>query len=150
MANSNVFENGKITEQITEAVEESVGSPSKGDQTSTTQTALMAIMFRKIEDHELDLRTLLDRFHASGLAEHAKSWVGIGENAKLAAHEVERVLGPKDLERISKEAGIPSQEVAVELAELLPKLIDQFSPEGTLPEDSTIKEAASLLKSKIK
>jgi uncharacterized protein YidB (DUF937 family) len=137
------------TEQITDAVAASIGSPSKGFETSSGQSVLMSILLRKIEDGELDLHTLIARFQASGLAEKTKSWMGTGANAALLAEEVEMVLGPRDLERLSKEAGIPAKEIAVELAELLPKLIDQFTPQGALPEGSTINVAAGQLSSKI-
>jgi len=67
-------ENGKAqTAQITEAVSESVGSPTKGSETSSAQSVLMTILLHKIESGELDLRTLLTRFHSSGLAQKAQS-----------------------------------------------------------------------------
>jgi len=137
------------TSPITDAIEESVGSPTKGDQVSSTQAALMQIVLCKIEGGELDLRTLIDRFNASGMWDKTSSWVGKGKNAELRAQEVEHVLGPNDLERISKEAGIPANEVCEELAELLPKIVDKFSPGGVMPTNATIKEAAGLVKSKI-
>jgi uncharacterized protein YidB (DUF937 family) len=137
------------TEKITEAVTASVGSPSKGLETSSGQSVLMSILLRKIEDGELDLHTLVARFRGSGLAGKAETWLSAGENATLLADEVEMVFGPRDLERLSKEAGIPTKEIAIELAELLPKLIDQFTQHGILPEGSTINEAASQLSSKI-
>jgi uncharacterized protein YidB (DUF937 family) len=137
------------TSQITDSIEDSVGSPTKGDQVSSTQAALMQIVLCKIEEGELDLRTLIDRFNASGMWDKTSSWVGKGENVKLISQEVERVLGPNDLERISKEAGMPSNEVSEELAELLPKIVDKFSPGGVMPENATIKEAAGLVKSKV-
>ena len=137
------------TAPIVEAITQSVGSPTKGDQVSSTQSELMSIVMCKIEDGSLDLKTLLERFNSSGMWDKTRSWVGAGDNAELRSQEVERVFGPNDLARIAKEAGLPPNEVAEELAELLPKIVDKFSPAGVMPDNATIKEAASLLKSKI-
>jgi uncharacterized protein YidB (DUF937 family) len=137
------------TVRITEGVQESVGSPTKGDEVSSTKAALMSIVLCKIEEGQLDLPTLLDRFNASGMWNKTRTWIGSGENSELRAQEVQRVFGPNDINRIAKEAGIPANEVCEELAELLPKIVDKFTPAGKVPERSTIKEAAGLLRSKI-
>jgi uncharacterized protein YidB (DUF937 family) len=108
----------------------------------------MSIVLEHIENGSLDFRTLVERFH-EGAPQETQSWVGSGENQEIKAADVARILGPNDLSSISKEAGLPEDEVCIELAEVLPMVIDKFTPEGWLPEGHVAKQAAGDLKSKI-
>ena len=140
--------NDGTREQIKSGIESTVGSPTKGETTSTTQSELMSIVLERIEDGSLDFRTLVQRFH-EGVPEETQSWVGGGENQQIDPKEVARILGPNDLRKIATDAGLPEDEVCTELAELLPKIIDKFTPEGWLPDGQVAKQAAGDLKSKL-
>jgi uncharacterized protein YidB (DUF937 family) len=140
--------NDGTREQIKSGIESTVGSPTKGEETSTTQSELMSIMLEHIENGSLDFRTLVERFH-KGAPQETQSWVGSGENQQIKPADVASILGPNDLRSISSEAGLPEDEVCAELAELLPTIIDKFTPEGWLPEGHIAQQAASDLASKI-
>ncbi len=136
-------------EQIATGVEESIGSPTHGIETSSTQSALMGIVLEMIEDGEIELHSLVERLNQTGLRDRAKSWIGVGENETITAREVEITLGAKNLKSIAAKAGLPEVEVAEELAITLPTIIDKFSPGGEMPEEAVMQEAASLVKTKI-
>lgn len=140
--------NNGTREQIKSGIESTVGSPSKGEATSTTQSELMSILLEHIENGTLDFRTLVARFH-EGAPSQTQSWVGSGENQEIGPNDVARILGPNDLASIATQAGLPEEEVCIELAELLPTIIDKFTPEGWLPDGQIAKQAAGDLKSKI-
>ncbi len=131
------------------ALGETIGNPTQGAETSTTQTALLGIVLQRLEDGKLGFNALINRFHENGLTDHAKSWVGKGENKRVSCTEIEQALGKEHIEAIAKEAGIPPEEVAAELCDLLPMLIDKFTPDGKIPEPAVIQQAASLLRTKI-
>ncbi|MDP4199279.1 MAG: YidB family protein [Bacteroidota bacterium] len=147
MNNSNVTSDG-TREMISHGIAQTVGSPSRGEVTSSTQSALMGIVLARIESGQLSFSSLVNRFNELA-PEATRTWIGPGINAAITAAEVERILGPRDLASISNEAGLPASEVSVELAQLLPTIIDKFTPEGSLPDAPLVRQAAGDLRTKI-
>ena len=76
---------------------------------------------------------VLDRFRQKGYASHANSWVSTGTNNALDADAVHAVVGPDELSRLSKQLGVPEDEVSHGFAEIIPEVANQLSPDGTLP-----------------
>jgi uncharacterized protein YidB (DUF937 family) len=73
-------------------------------------------------------------FGAAGLGDAFGSWVGTGPNRPITAAELERALGAGAVERLARAAGADPARVAAGLAELLPRVVDQLTPAGVLPE----------------
>lgn len=130
---------------IKAGVQETMPSPTKGEETSSAREVLMSILLERIETGELGLRALVKQFEQQNPVK-TNSWLGTGGNAELSAAEVELALGAAELESIAKLAGIPPNEVSAELATVLPELIDKFTPGGKLPETETARRAASDLR----
>lgn len=87
---------------------------------------------------------LLRRFQESGLGDVMESWIGTGQNRPIDPSALERAL-PVDLSRLSAEAGLPPQQGGSVLAQLLPVLIDQLTPQGRLPEQNQLGDLAGQL-----
>lgn len=79
---------------------------------------------------------VLDRFKQKGFGPQADSWVSTGPNATLKAEEIDEVVGGQELSRLSQQLGVPEREVALGLADILPEMVDQLSPEGQLPPEA--------------
>jgi uncharacterized protein YidB (DUF937 family) len=75
---------------------------------------------------------VLDRFKQKGYSQQADSWVATGPNQLLEAEAVDNVVGREELSRLSRQLGVPEQEVAEGFAEILPEMADRLSPEGSL------------------
>lgn len=76
---------------------------------------------------------LLDQFRQNGYGDHADSWVGTGQNRRLAADELSHALGPDTIDELEQQTGMPRQQLLSELSEHLPDAVDQFTPDGRLP-----------------
>jgi uncharacterized protein YidB (DUF937 family) len=81
-----------------------------------------------------NLGELLNRFQKAGLGQQAASWVGTGQNQAISAGDVGKVFGNDALAQIAKQAGVSQGDASAGLAELLPQLVDHFTPSGQLPE----------------
>ncbi len=79
------------------------------------------------------LQDLLKQFSDKGYGDAADSWVGRGENRRLAPQEIEGALGRDTLEELSSHSGRPYDEVLSQLSESLPDTVDKLTPEGRLP-----------------
>ncbi|HUM01513.1 MAG TPA: YidB family protein [Thermoanaerobaculia bacterium] len=81
------------------------------------------------------LTGVLEKLKASGLAQQAESWVGTGANLPISPDQISKVLGGANLGELAAKLGLPAGTANVGLAEMLPRLIDQLTPQGRVPED---------------
>ena len=79
---------------------------------------------------------LLDQFKQAGHGQQVASWVSTGDNEPIDAQAVGEVVGQDELSRLSQQLGVPSDQVAGGLAQLLPQVVNQLSPAGDVPSDA--------------
>jgi uncharacterized protein YidB (DUF937 family) len=89
---------------------------------------------------------LVDRFHEQGLGSVVSSWIGTGQNLPISADQIKSVLGNEQVQAIAQKAGISTDSVAANLATLLPQVIDKLTPNGEVPEGSTLQKGLALFK----
>jgi uncharacterized protein YidB (DUF937 family) len=87
---------------------------------------------------------LVGKFTSAGLGGKANSWVGSGENEALDPDEVEQALGTDQLDKIASDAGMSRDEAKGALASMIPGLVDQASPGGSLPTGDIAKSLKGL------
>jgi uncharacterized protein YidB (DUF937 family) len=87
---------------------------------------------------------LLGKFTGAGFDQKAKSWVGTGENQSLDPDEVEQALGTDEVDELARRAGVSRDEAKSGLAGMIPGLVDQLSPGGSLPTGNLAKSLKGL------
>jgi uncharacterized protein YidB (DUF937 family) len=81
------------------------------------------------------LRNLLQDMEDNGQGQAARSWVGTGENEAIAPNDLARAIGADDIEAVSRETGMPRDELLSQLSQHLPEFVDRLTPDGRLPSD---------------
>ena len=76
---------------------------------------------------------LLKQFQDAGLGDLINSWVNTGPNKTAAPGDIADTLGPDVIDALSKRTGLPRDEVVAILSQVLPKAVDQLTPQGRLP-----------------
>jgi uncharacterized protein YidB (DUF937 family) len=94
------------------------------------------------------LSGLLQRFHAAGLGDLAKSWVGNGPNMSVSPQQIEQVFGKDAIQQTAQQIGLSSNQTSSGLAALLPHLVDHLTPNGSVPEQDMLHQALAAFKSK--
>ena len=84
-------------------------------------------------DGEGGLGSLIDRFRQGGLEDIIKSWVGTGPNKTISPSQLHQALGPDAVEDLSRESGMPKEDLLSQLSRLLPDVVDKLTPQGKLP-----------------
>ena len=79
---------------------------------------------------------LLERFGQQGYSQQAASWVSTGENQPVDAQAVTDVVGSDELSRLSQQLGVPQDQVAGGMAQILPQVVNHLTPEGRVPADA--------------
>lgn len=89
------------------------------------------------------LSGLLEQFKSHGLGEAAQSWVGTGANQAISADQVTSALGPQ-LQSLVSQLGGNAPQLAQLVAQFLPMVIDQLTPNGQLPANNGLGDLGSL------
>ncbi len=113
---------GQLAGQALSALES--GGAQEGDN------ALVQIAGNLIQQHG-GVSGLLEKFNAAGLSEQMSSWIGNGENLPIDASQITQALGHGTLTEIAGKFGLPADQIAGSLAQLLPQLIDKMTPNGS-------------------
>lgn len=105
-----------------------------GGQSGNSNALLAAAMTLVQQQGGLD--GLLQKFQAGGFGDLVQSWVGTGANASISGDQLEGVLGHDAVVSVASQAGVSPAQAKDGLASLLPELVNQFTPGGTLPANS--------------
>ena len=82
------------------------------------------------------LAGLVEMFNKSGLSQQAASWVGTGENLPISADQISKVLGSGPLAELAGKFGIDPAQLSGNLAQYLPEVVNQLTPQGRLPDNA--------------
>jgi uncharacterized protein YidB (DUF937 family) len=95
------------------------------------------------------LEGLLSRMRAGGLAEQADSWVGKGPNLPITPEQLQQAVGPQALDEVAAPLHLSAAEAGDSLSQILPELVNQLTPAGTVPADhaALLTKAMSILSS---
>jgi len=81
------------------------------------------------------LGSIVDQFQRNGYGDHVNSWVGPGQNQRLAPEDLSQALGPDAVDELQQHTGMPRDQLLSELSQELPDALDHFTPDGRLPTD---------------
>jgi len=93
---------------------------------------------------------LVQAFQNKGLGDMVAGWISTGPNPPVTASQVTEVLGADVLKQFAAKAGVPHAEAGGLLASLLPSVVDQLTPQGTMPQANALESALGGLLSGLK
>lgn len=79
---------------------------------------------------------LVEMLNKNGLAQQAASWVGTGDNLPVSADQISSALGSGPLADLASKFGIDPQQLSGSLAQYLPDVVNQLTPQGRLPDNA--------------
>ena len=91
------------------------------------------------------LQRLLGGMREQGMGNKADSWVGKGQNEAISPDELRRAVGDETIRDAAGRAGVSEEEAASGLAALLPQVVDRVTPEGKVPDEADVDQAAKKL-----
>lgn len=77
---------------------------------------------------------LLQQLQQGGLGDAAQSWVSTGENQPVSGEQLSAALGADRIDAIAQQVGMPAGDLSSQLAQVLPQVVDQMTPNGQLPD----------------
>jgi uncharacterized protein YidB (DUF937 family) len=82
------------------------------------------------------LQGLLAQMQRAGLGQQAQSWIGTGQNMPIDADALSQILGHGQLGQIAQQLGMTHEQAAGGLAQVLPDVVDEMTPQGEIPANS--------------
>ena len=82
------------------------------------------------------LEGVLGKFRQGGHSQQADSWVGTGQNMEVSGDQLQQVFGPSTMGDLASMLGMPAGQTGSVMAQLLPELINQLTPQGQVTENS--------------
>ena len=76
----------------------------------------------------------------AGLGDQMKSWVSTGHNMPLSPDQVSQAFGPSRLGELAEATGMSHDEVAGQLSQMLPQVVDGLTPGGNLPQGEDVSQ----------
>ena len=83
------------------------------------------------------LQKILGRLQQSGSSK-GQSWVSTGPNEPADAADIKAALDEQELAQLAQQLGVSEDEAAEAVAQVLPDVVDQATPEGELPDDAEL------------
>jgi uncharacterized protein YidB (DUF937 family) len=119
------------------------GLPGGGGQ---QQSPIMQIALQLLQQNG-GVGGMLDKFRQAGYAGHADSWQGTGQNLPISGNQIQEVLGSGTIGQIAQQLGLSHGDAAGGLAQMLPQIIDKFTPQGEVPanQNDMVAQALALL-----
>ena len=109
-----------------------VGALAGGQSGSGNQ--LLDVVMQLINSQPGGLAGLVQSFQQGGLGDIVNSWVSTGQNLPVSAEQLQSVLGGGKLQDLAAQLGMSPEQAAGGLANLLPQVVDNLTPNGQLPE----------------
>ena len=88
------------------------------------------------------LGELLERFKQNGQGDAAESWINKGPNKELPPSQLKQAIGPDVLAALEQQTGLSQEELLARLSRELPAAVDQYTPDGRLPTETTHRQGS--------
>jgi len=105
-----------------------------GGQSGDNSALLQTVMQLVNNPQNGGLEGLIQSFQQGGLGEIVNSWVSTGQNLPISAEQIQSVLGGSSLSGLAAQLGVSPEQASGSLADILPQLIDQMTPNGQIPQ----------------
>ena len=119
-----------------------LGGIGGGAQTNVLSAVMMLLQ------QNGGLGNVVSQFEQSGLGAQAASWVGSGANQSISGDQVAQVFGSGAIGQIASQLGMDHGQASGALAQLLPEVINQLTPQGQVTSQSgdMLSQALSMLR----
>ena len=95
------------------------------------------------------LSSMVKGFQEKGLGDIVSSWISTGKNLPISADQLRSGIGEDKISEIARQTGMSSEDVSLNLKDLLPNLIDKITPDGQMPEENLLEKGLDILKGKL-
>jgi len=124
------------------------GNQAMGSLLGGNSNPIASSILQMIQNQPGGLTGLVQTFHDKGLGGLVSAWVSTGPNPPMSTDQVHQALGSDKVKELAAAAGISPDIAGSAIAQMLPGIIDQLTPNGQVPDHGSVMDMASgILKS---
>ena len=98
------------------------------------QASLLPALVELVGKYPGGLSGIIEKFQNEGLGGVIASWISTGPNESISPDQLHSVLGDDMVQGLSERSGLDMTSVLSNLSVMLPSLVDQATPDGTMPQ----------------
>ena len=112
------------------------------------RNSAVSSIIQMIQNQPGGIAGLAEKFQQGGLGNLVQSWIGTGQNLPVTGNQIQDVVGSDAINDVAQKLGVPPETASAHLAELLPQIVNQLTPNGQVPaQNDLLSMGAGLLKS---
>jgi uncharacterized protein YidB (DUF937 family) len=96
------------------------------------------------------LQGMMSKMTQSGMGQQVQSWVGTGENQPVSGQQVQQAMDPHELHSMAQQAGMSDEETSDHIAQAMPEMVNQATPQGQMPQQDPFAKGLDSLKKMLK
>jgi uncharacterized protein YidB (DUF937 family) len=118
-------------------------SPMPGAQ---AQNPLLQIALQMLQQNG-GIEGILGKFQQAGYGQQAQSWIGTGQNMPIDANVLSQIFGRDQMGQVAQQMGMSREEASGGLAQVLPQVVDEMTPQGQVPDNHSdlVNQALAIL-----
>jgi uncharacterized protein YidB (DUF937 family) len=89
---------------------------------------------------ERNLDGLMQKLRESGMEKQVSSWVAKGQNMPVVGEQIKKALGNEKVAEIARKLGVTNEQAADDLAQAVPAVVDEVTPDGEVPSQEQVEE----------
>ena len=123
-----------------------MGGGQQSPAGAQTQNPLLQIALQMLQQNG-GLSGVLAKMQQAGYGQQAQSWIGTGQNIPIDPGALSQIFGRGQLGQIAQQLGVSQEEASGGLAEMLPQVMDQMTPQGQIPDNQSdlVSQALAIL-----
>ena len=96
------------------------------------------------------LQGMTSKLTSSGMGKQVQSWIGTGENQPVTGQQMQQAMDPNELHSMAQQAGMTDEEAGEQLAQAMPQMVNDATPQGQIPEQDPFSKGLDSLKRMLK
>jgi uncharacterized protein YidB (DUF937 family) len=110
------------------------------------QNPLLQIALQMLQQNG-GLSGVLGKMQQAGYGQQAQSWIGTGQNMPIDPGALSQIFGHGQLGQLAQQFGLSPQQASEGLADVLPQVVDQMTPQGQVPDNHSdlVQQALAML-----
>jgi uncharacterized protein YidB (DUF937 family) len=92
------------------------------------------------------LQGIVSQLTNAGLGQQVQSWIGKGDNKSVSGQQVQQAMDPGALQQMAQQTGMSADQISNHVAQALPNLVDQVTPDGKVPSSDPLSQGMKNLK----
>jgi uncharacterized protein YidB (DUF937 family) len=101
-----------------------------------TQNPLLQLALQILQQNG-GIEGILRKFQQAGYGPQAQSWISTGRNLPIDPNVLAQIFGRGQLGQIAQQMGMSNDEASGGLAQTLPQVIDEMTPQGQVPDNNS-------------